>query len=172
VSDKFTEYYSTMHGVTLGMQIEGIFLDILRNHLKKGHQIFNDKQLWLSATPDAFTINDNIPVEIKTKNKGTLLEVIRSHYHQLQMTMYCANSPVLLLIIYILTDKFYVVKLYKDKNFIIECLHRLEKVFLTHITNISTNTHELTINRNRATIEPNNCDEKAQKLRRQNIIKK
>jgi hypothetical protein len=138
-SDKFLEYYETGPVNTLGMLIEDIFLYFFRSKLKKGHQIFNSKRLWLSATPDAFRISDNIPVEIKTKIKGKVLDVIKAHYHQLQLSIYCADSDRIIVIIYLLNNQFSVLELFRDDHFINECLPRLDFAFYQYIAEIDSN---------------------------------
>ena len=124
-SGKFLQYYETIDVYSAGVAIESVVLDLFKNQIEKGKQIFAKITPYISAPPDGFLIRDNTPVEIKTKLHGSLDNVIRLHYHQIQFTMYCAGSNKLILIVYIINQNFDIVEVKRDEAFIQHYLPRV-----------------------------------------------
>lgn len=129
----FIEYYHIVKCHTIGIAIEQICLSGISTCLKPGYQIFSKLYPYLSATPDAFTKAENLSIEIKSAIKGNVVDVIRNNYHQLQFTIFCCDSPLIIQFAYILTGKFYMVNVYRDQDFINSCLPNIEFTFYKYI---------------------------------------
>lgn len=102
---------------------------MFKNIIKRGYQIRNKVHPFISATSDAFTIEGNIPVEIKTSKNDNIESVIRLHYHQLQYCIFCSGCDYMIVIFYILGKSFRVLKLAIDTTFIMNYLPPLEFAF-------------------------------------------
>lgn len=132
-TDNFLSYYEAFDYYSPGIAIEMVILTIFDNIIMKGYQRFSKLTPWISCTPDGFLRSNNQPVEIKTRNSGSLDELIRTHYHQLQFNIYCCNSEFITLIAYIFDMSFYVVDLKRDENFFNNCLPMLEFSFFKYL---------------------------------------
>lgn len=59
--------------------------------------------------------------------------MIRLHFHQIQLTMYCAEVDRLILIVYVLHRSFDIVQVQRDEAFIAHCLPLLKFAYFTHM---------------------------------------
>lgn len=128
---EFLYYYDAMPVYSSGIAIEIILIELLRESIGKGFQLFSTSDPWISCPPDGFHKRMRFPIEIKIK--GSLFDVIRTHYHQLQINIHCSGSDKILLIVYIFSGQFYVIELEKDIQFLNACLPLLEFAFYKHV---------------------------------------
>lgn len=133
---KFTyHYYFNPNNYTSGTAIEESILAVFKDVIKKEYQIICPKYPFLSATIDAFTHKDSLPVEIKTSNQTSIKRVVQDHYNQLQYSMLCSNSLLILVFIYLFNSSFQIIKLHRDDAFIENTLPRLEYAYYKHLLN-------------------------------------
>lgn len=111
-SNDFLRHCEVINFYSAGIAIEEIVLELLKGRIIPGPQIFSMESPYISATPDGFMSNEGIPVEIKTKQHGSINDVIRLHYHQIQFIMYCANSNTLILMACIYNTEFNIVRIH------------------------------------------------------------
>ncbi len=131
--EEFIKYYDVQNTFSIGHAIESSLCKLFSDILTPGYQIISKDHTWLSATPDCYMKKNGLPVEIKTAEKGSIKEIISKHYHQLQFSMVCSNSDMIIVIVYIINKQFEVLKLRRDQPFINKCLPRLEYSYYTYI---------------------------------------
>lgn len=135
LTENLVDYYHVVNCYTSGRGIEEVVLKVLSDVVRPGHQIFCSTVNWLSATPDGFTKDGDIPVEVKTCAIGNVRDVILKNYHQLQFSILCADKPKIILISYIFSNKCLdIVEVYRDQSFIESCLLFLEYAFFKYVS--------------------------------------
>lgn len=121
-SESFLRHYEIMEMYSAGIAVEAVLLALFKDKISSGLQTFSSLFPYISASPDRFIKGEGIPVEIKTKEKGSLEDIVRLHYHQIQFTMFCGEKDRLLLIAYIYNQMFDIVEIQRDQPFIDYCL--------------------------------------------------
>lgn len=120
------DYYDIGPADTFGHEFEEGMLELYKSKIEPGCQMFSSELPFLLSTLDGFIINSKIPVEIKTKRKGSIDNLIYAYYHKLQLTVFVTNNLELILINYIIDTSFHLIKINSDQQFIDNCFQLLE----------------------------------------------
>lgn len=138
MTNNYLNYIKGKPQTHIGVSIEMTIIENLPSYLfRTGIWVREDHQ-WLMATPDGFHKSLNIPVEVKYNWKGTpLKQVMKKHYPQLQLQMFCTNKQQLLLIVYDGMLSTTIVQ--RDESYINKLLYRLRIALQNGILNAPHN---------------------------------
>lgn len=133
MNDVFLDYYNTEeYQNQIGNQVEQLVLNSAKSDIERTGMYVNNNTQWISATPDAWHLSFQVPVEIKTSKKSCpIVEIVRKNYHQIQFEMFCTHKKKLLLI-YVADKKIQFALVELDQPFVDSCLSRLKETFIVH----------------------------------------
>lgn len=143
--ENFMDHYETHYCYSPGIACEEALITMFAAIIAPGFQVISKDTPFLSATPDGFCKESNIPIEIKTSENKDCGNMMRFHYHQFQFIMYCTNSRYMYVILYQMKVDFKFFRMERDQNFICECLRIIEYSYFRCVFNANerVNLHDL-----------------------------